>query len=159
MLIVILSNIVQAIGFNLNWQYLTIAIVYLLGITIQQIQISCNKKSIPKIINLMFIILICIALLAIKVDLIIIYEIAGIISLIFHFVYWLPQIHKNYKQQIFIGYSDLFITFAWLGIICDLCSSLLLNWPIIVKMNIIMMAIIISILVLQKIYYYKKNIP
>lgn len=155
MLIVVLCNIVQAVGFDLNWQYLTIAIVYLVGITIQQLQISSNNKRMPKVINLIFAMLIAIAILAMRYNSIAIFQIAGVISLIFHFLYWLPQIYKNYKQQFFTGYSDLFIAFAWLGIVCDLGSSFLLNWPIIVKINIIMMAIIISILVLQKIYSSK----
>lgn len=153
MLTVVLCNVVQAVGFDLNWQYLVIALIYLVGITIQQLQISFHKKRMPKVINLIFAMLFAIAILAMRSDSKLTFEIAGIISLLIHFLYWLPQIYKNYKQQTFIGYGDLFIILAWLGIICDLCSSFLLGWPIIVKLNIITMSLIISILVLQKIYY------
>lgn len=158
MLIVVLSNIVQAVGFDLNWQYLTVAIIYLIGITIQQLQISFHKKKMPEVINLIFVMLFTIAILALRSKLNIIFEIAGVISLLIHFLYWLPQIYKNYKQQLFIGYSNLFIAFAWLGIICDLFSSFLLDWPFIIKLNISTMAIIISILVVQKFHYRKKPI-
>ncbi|AIT09307.1 hypothetical protein LO80_04540 [Candidatus Francisella endociliophora] len=157
MLIVVLCNLIQAIGFNLNWQYLTIVVVYLIGITIQQIQISFNNKHQSKNLNIIFVMLFFITILAISSKSYFIFEAAGTISLIVHFLYWLPQIYKNYKQQIFVGYGDLFIIFAWLGVICDLCSSFLLNWPIIVKTNIIAMFVIISILALQKLYYHKNS--
>ena len=153
MLIVVLCNLVQAIGFNLNWQYLLIAMVYLIGITVQQLQISLHKKKMSKVINLIFVMLLCIAILAMDSNLILVFQIAGIISLIVHFIYWLPQIYKNHNQGKFTGYSDLFIIFALLGVICDLFTSILLAWPLIVKINIFVMFVITCILVFQKLRY------
>ena len=115
MICVILANVVQAIGFHLNWQYLVIALVYLLGLSIQQVQLSKSRKDIPVYFNALIVLFFIIAILTIFLGKKISYEIAGWISFCIHFIYWLPQIYKNYRQKKFTGYSDLFIVFCLVG--------------------------------------------
>ena len=55
--ITVLSDIVETIGFGYDWQYAVVAIIYLLGVCIQQLQISIFYKKLPEIVNISFIIL------------------------------------------------------------------------------------------------------
>ncbi len=53
--ITVLSNIVETIGFGYDWQYAVVAIIYLLGVCIQQLQISIFYKKMPEVLNISFI--------------------------------------------------------------------------------------------------------
>ncbi|APC96155.1 PQ-loop repeat-containing protein [Francisella tularensis subsp. novicida] len=149
----IFCNIIQAVGYYMHWQYLAVAIIYLIGVLIQQIQISLAKKKYLTICNYCFIIVSVFAILAIIFNDLYITFIAGIIVIVFHLLYWFPQIYKNYKQKRFDGYRWEFIFLGLLANICDLISSFLLKWELIVRINIIIIIFILFILVYQKIIY------
>ncbi|WP_150463630.1 PQ-loop domain-containing transporter [Francisella sp. XLW-1] len=153
MLIFTLCCIVQIVDLNLDWRLLVISIGYLIGITVQQLQISFNNKRMPEVINLIFVMLITIAILAIRYKPNAIYMITTIISVSICFVYWLPQTYKNYKQKHFTGYCLLFIVLAWLGSLCHLINSFLLSSPLIIKLGLIAISVTIPLLAFQKLLY------
>ena len=151
--ITVLSNIVETIGFGYDWQYAVVAIIYLLGVCIQQLQISIFYKKMPEIVNISFIILFAIAMLAMGSNYQIVYQFADYIGFVVNTLYWIPQIFKNYKQKRFDGFSLGFILIAFIGTCLYITSSFLLSWDLIFKINALIMFSIITVLVIQKFYY------
>ena len=58
-----LCDIIVIVGFGYDWRYAVVAISYLLGVCIQQLQITFLSKKVPEIVNLFFIILFAVAML------------------------------------------------------------------------------------------------
>lgn len=154
--ITVLCNIVETIGFGYEWQYAVVAIIYLLGVCIQQLQISIFCKKIPEIVNISFIFLFAIAMLAMGSNYHLVYQLAGYIGFVVNTLYWFPQMYKNYKQKRFDGFSLAFILIALIGTCLYIASSFILGWDLIFKLNAVVMFPIISILVIQK-FYYRQN--
>lgn len=153
LLIFTLCCIVQIVSLNLDWRLLVIAMGCLIGITIQQLQISFNNKRMPEVINLVFVMLITIAILAIRYKPNVMYMLTTILGLLACFIYWLPQTYKNFKQKLFSGYCLLFIILAWLGFLCLLVNSFLVNTPLSVKVALITISLTIPLLTIQKLIY------
>ncbi|MFV9931305.1 MAG: PQ-loop repeat-containing protein [Francisella endosymbiont of Hyalomma asiaticum] len=151
--ITVLSNIVETIGFGYDWQYAVVAIIYLLGVCIQQLQISIFYKKMPEVVNISFIILFAIAMLAMGSNYHIVYQFADYIGFVVNTIYWVPQIFKNYKQKRFDGFSLGFILIAFIVTCLYITSSFLLSWDLIFKINALIMSPIITVLVIQKFYY------
>nr|WP_255321915.1 PQ-loop repeat-containing protein [Francisella halioticida] len=165
----ILCDMVITIGYGYKWQYAVVAIFYLLGVCIQQLQITFLSRKVPELANLFFIICFAVAMLSMRSNSTIIYKIAQHIGFNISIVFWFPQIYKNYKQKRADGYSLAFILIALAGtclylfvLVCTclyLLSCILFSWDIIYKTNAISILPVILILLTQKIYYrnYHKN--
>ncbi|MBK2259322.1 PQ-loop domain-containing transporter [Francisella philomiragia] len=153
LLIFTLCCIVQIVGLNLDWRFLVIAMGCLIGITIQQLQISFNNKRMPEVINLVFVMLITIAILAIRYKPNIMYTITTILAVLICFIYWLPQTYKNHKQKLFTGYCSPFIILAWLGLLCLVINSFLLCAPPSIRIGLIAVTVTIPLLIVQKLFY------
>ena len=80
--ITVLCNIVETIGFGYEWQYAVITIICLLGVCIQQLQISIFCKKIPEIVNLF-----AIAMLAMGSNYQLIYRMAGYFGFVVNTLY------------------------------------------------------------------------
>ncbi|GMN89508.1 hypothetical protein [Francisella sciaenopsi] len=153
LLIFTLCCIVQIVSLNLDWRLLVIAMGCLIGITIQQLQISFNNKRMPEVINLVFVMLITIAILAIRYKPNAMYMFTTVLGILACSIYWLPQTYKNHKQKLFTGYCSLFIILAWLGFLCLLINSFLLYTPLNIKIGLVVITITIPLLIIQKLLY------
>ncbi|MDE5022673.1 hypothetical protein NAI81_09410, partial [Francisella tularensis subsp. holarctica] len=83
----VLCNIVETIGFGYEWQYAVVAIIYLIGVCIQQLQISIFCKKIPEIVKISFIFLFAIAMLAMGSNYPVVYQLAGYFGFVINTVY------------------------------------------------------------------------
>ena len=72
----VLCDMVITIGCGYEWQYAVVAIFYLLGVCIQQLQITFLSKKVPELANLLFIICFAIAMLAMGSNSAIVYKVA-----------------------------------------------------------------------------------
>jgi uncharacterized protein with PQ loop repeat len=151
--ITVLCDIIRTVGFGYDWQYAAVAIFYLSGVCAQYLQISFYYKKMPEIVNLAFIILFALAMIAMGSNSMYIYKIVGYLGFIVNITYWFPQIYKNYKQKRADGFSLLFILFALIGTFLYLLSSLVFSWDLIFSLNSLIMLPIILILLAQKLYY------
>lgn len=149
----VLCDIVITIGCGYEWQYAVIAILYLLGVCIQQLQITFLSKKVPELANLFFIICFAVAMLAMGSNSAIVYKIAQYIGFTISIFFWFPQIYKNYKQKRADGYSLAFILIALTGTCLYLLSCIFLSWDRIYKINAASILPVILILLAQKIYY------
>ncbi|AIT10286.1 hypothetical protein LO80_04530 [Candidatus Francisella endociliophora] len=151
--ITLLCDIVETIGFGYDWQYAAVAMIYLIGVCTQQLQISFYHKKMPEVINLSFIALFALAMLAMGSNNTKLYNIISHIGFATNILYWFPQIYKNYKQKRADGFSLIFILIAFIGTILYLLSAILLSWDLVFILNAIIMFPIISLLLLQKFQY------
>ncbi|AJI54808.1 PQ-loop repeat-containing protein [Francisella philomiragia] len=153
--ITVLCDIIQTISFGYEWQYATVAIIYLIGVSIQQLQISIFHKKLPEIVNFSFIILFMLALLAMGSDNEKIYSLIEYIGFIVNTLYWLPQIYKNHKQKRADGFCLCFILIALIGTSLYIASSFILSWGPTFTPNALIILPALIILLVQK-FYYKK---
>jgi len=151
--ITLLCDIIKTIGFAYEWQYAAVAMVYLIGVCTQQLQISFYHKKMPEIINISFIVLFALAMLAMGSNNTTIYILVGNFGFVINMLYWFPQIYKNYTQKRADGFCLIFILLAITGTILYLISSSLLDSKIEFKLNAIIMLPIISTLLFQKFIY------
>lgn len=151
--ITLLCDIVETVGFGYNWQYAAVAMVYLIGVCTQQLQISFYHKKMPELVNISFIVLFALAMLAMGSNNITFYNIIDNIGFIVNILYWLPQIYKNHKQKRADGFSLMFILIAFTSTNLYLVSSILLSWDLVFKLNAVLMLPIISTLLFQKFQY------
>lgn len=149
-----LCDIIETVGFCYEWQYAAVAIIYLLGVCIQQLQISFYHKKMPEIVNFSFIVIFTLAMLAMGSNHGAIYKAAAFIGFSVNILYWFPQIYKNYKQKRADGFCLIFILLALVGTCLYLLSSILLSWDLTFKLNALIMLPIILTLLAQKFYYH-----
>lgn len=155
--ITVLCDIIQTISFGYEWQYASVAIIYLIGVSIQQLQISIFCKKLPEIINFSFIILFAIALLAMGSDNDSIYNLIEYVGFTINTLYWLPQIYKNYKQKRADGFCLSFVLIALVGTSLYIASSFMLLSEPTFTPNALIILPAITILLIQKFYYKKPS--
>ncbi|MED7818702.1 PQ-loop repeat-containing protein [Francisella sp. 19S2-10] len=149
----VLCDMVITIGCGYEWQYAAIAIFYLLGVCIQQLQITFLSTKVPELTNLLFILCFAVAMLAMGSNSQIVYKVAQYIGFTISIFFWVPQIYKNHKQKRADGYSLAFILIALTGTSLYLLSCIFFSWDRIYKINAIAIFPAILILLTQKIYY------
>ena len=152
-------DLIYAIGFNMQWQYILVDIILLSFLTIQQLQIlnDCREKYI--FIHTIFI------LLYLSLVIVMIYFISlsnhillwfGSISGVIYNLYWLPQIYKNYRRKQAEGFSIFYLGLSLISIICDINSAIFLGWPLVSVVVSSCLSILVLIQVIQYFYYKKK---
>ncbi|WP_335583436.1 PQ-loop repeat-containing protein [Francisella uliginis] len=149
----VLCDMVITIGCGYEWQYAVVAIFYLLGVCIQQLQITFLSKKVPELANLLFIICFAIAMLAMGSNSAIVYQVAQYVGFTISIFFWFPQIYKNYKQKRADGYSLAFILIALAGTCLYLSSCMFFSWDKVYKINAGSILPVILVLLIQKIYY------
>ncbi|WP_348633317.1 PQ-loop repeat-containing protein [Francisella sp. LA112445] len=151
----VLCDMVITIGCGYQWQYAVVAILYLLGVCIQQMQITFLSKKVPEQANFLFILCFAIAMLAMGSNSAIVYKIAQYIGFTISIFFWFPQIYKNYQQKRADGYSFTFIIIALIGTCLYLSSCIFFSWDQVYKINAGSILPVIIVLLIQKIYYKK----
>ena len=152
-------DLIYAIGFNMQWQYILVDIILLSFLTIQQLQILNDRREKYILIHTFF------TFLYLSLVIVMIYLISlsnqillwcGSISGIIYNLYWLPQIYKNYRLKQAEGFSIFYLGLSLISIICDINSAIFLGWPLIS----VIVSSCLSILVLTQIiqYFYYKGI-
>ncbi|QIV96137.1 PQ loop repeat protein [Allofrancisella inopinata] len=159
--LMILANsfdLIYAVGFSLQWQYVLVDIILLSFLVIQQFQILNDRKN--KYIAAHTVFIITFLLLVISVAL---YKnldskyllVLGSISGVIYNIYWLPQIYKNYRQKQAEGFSIIFLTLSLVSVVCDISSAIFLGWPTLSVIVSCSLAILLLFQILQ--YFYYKN--
>lgn len=153
-------DLIYAIGFNMPWQYITVSVVLLAFLTIQQFQILNDKSSNKIFLHSFFIF--SFLLVAIYFALNNSFSeknllIFGSISNVIYNIYWLPQIWKNFKTKQAAGFSIIYLYLSIITCSCDIVSGLTLNWPIPTIIGSLFLFSLISIQIFQYLYYKKGN--
>ena len=151
-------DLVYAVGFGLEWQYILVDVILISFLLIQQLQILNDRKisfiklhTLAILVFLVFVVLmISYATIAQKYLLVL-----GSFSGVIYNIYWLPQIYKNYQQKNAQGFSIFFLGLSLISIVCDISSAIFLDWPIISVLTSVGLFILLSIQVFQ--YFYYKN--
>ncbi|AJI72582.1 conserved hypothetical protein [Francisella tularensis subsp. novicida GA99-3548] len=152
-------DLIYAIGFNMQWQYILVDIILLSFLTIQQLQILNDRREKYLFIHTFFIfsylflviVVICFTSLSNQILLWF-----GSISGVIYNLYWLPQIYKNYRQKQAEGFSIFYLGLSLISIICDINSAIFLGWPLVS----VIVSSCLSILILTQIiqyFYYKSS--
>lgn len=151
-------DLIYAIGFNMQWQYILVDIILLSFLTIQQFQILNDRREKYIFIHTIFI------LLYLSLVIVMIYFISlsnhillwfGSISGVIYNLYWLPQIYKNYRQKQAEGFSIFYLGLSLISIICDINSAIFLGWPLVSVIVSSCLSILVLIQIIQ--YFYYKN--
>ncbi|MBK2357351.1 PQ-loop repeat-containing protein [Francisella hispaniensis] len=151
-------DLIYAIGFNMQWQYILVDIILLSFLTIQQFQILNDRREKYIFIHTIFI------LLYLSLVIVMIYFISlsnhillwfGSISGVIYNLYWLPQIYKNYRQKQAEGFSIFYLGLSLISIICDINSAIFLGWPLVSVIVSSCLSILVLIQIIQY-FYYKK---
>lgn len=151
-------DLIYAIGFNMQWQYILVDIILLSFLTIQQFQILNDRREKYIFIHTIFI------LLYLSLVIVMVYFISlsnhillwfGSISGVIYNLYWLPQIYKNYRQKQAEGFSIFYLGLSLISIICDINSAIFLGWPLVSVIVSSCLSILVLIQIIQ--YFYYKN--
>ncbi|QIW10270.1 PQ-loop repeat-containing protein [Francisella sp. LA112445] len=152
-------DLIYAVGFNLQWQYVLVDVILLCFLTIQQFQILNDRRQrkivIHTILILIFLALIALIIFLTKLDKTYLLWFGSISGVIYN-VYYLPQICKNFLQKDAQGFSIFYLGLLAVNILCDINSAIFLNWPIVSLLVSCSMFILVFIQVLQ--YFYYKNL-
>ncbi|MFC4891704.1 PQ-loop repeat-containing protein [Pseudofrancisella aestuarii] len=153
-------DLIYAVGFNMPWQYITVSVVLLTFLTIQQLQILNDKLSNKIFLHSFFIfsfllIAIYFALNNIFTDSNLL--IFGSLSNIIYNVYWFPQIWKNFRTKQAEGFSIIYLYLSIITCSCDIVSGLTLNWPIPTIIGSLFLLFLIGIQIFQYLFYKKEN--
>ncbi|AJC49169.1 PQ-loop repeat-containing protein [Allofrancisella guangzhouensis] len=159
--LMILANsfdLIYAIGFGLQWQYVLVDVILLSFLVIQQFQILNDRRdkyiAVHSILIIIFLLLVMFVVLYINLSskyLLVLGSIGGII----YNLYWLPQIYKNYRQKQAEGFSIVFLTLSLVSVMCDLSSAIFLGWPVLSIIVSLSLAMLLLLQVFQ--YFYYKN--
>ncbi len=151
-------DLVYAVGFHLEWQYILVDVILISFLLIQQLQILNDRRT--KIISLhtllvsLFLLLIVIIIKYANISqsyLLVFGSFSGVI----YNIYWVPQIYKNYKQKNAEGFSIYFLILSFTSILCDINSAVYLGWPIISVITSIGLSILVFIQISQYLFYAK----
>ncbi|APC91504.1 MULTISPECIES: PQ-loop repeat-containing protein [Francisella] len=153
-------DLIYAVGFNMQWQYILVDVILLSFLTIQQFQILSDRREKYIFIHTVFILL----YLSLVIAMIYFIKLSnqtllwcGSISGVIYNLYWLPQIYKNYRQKQAQGFSIFYLGLSLISIICDINSAIFLGWPLVS----VLVSSCLSMLVLTQIiqyFYYKRMI-
>lgn len=152
-------DLIYAIGFNMQWQYILVDIILLSFLTIQQLQILNDRREKYLFIHTisiflyLFLVIIMIYFTSLSNQILLWF---GSISGVIYNLYWLPQIYKNYRQKQAEGFSIFYLVLSLISIICDINSAIFLGWPLVS----VIVSSCLSILVLTQIiqyFYYKSS--
>lgn len=149
-------DLVYAIGFDLEWQYILVDVILISFLLIQQLQILNDRKNKFIVFHTLLV-----SLFLLSVVLLILYAtvsqngllLLGSFSGIIYNIYWLPQIYKNYKQKNAKGFSIYFLALSLISICCDISSAICLGWPIISVITSVGLSILLSIQIFQYLFY------
>lgn len=151
-------DLVYAVGFKLQWQYILVDVVLLVFLAIQQLQILNDKKSRLMLSHTLFIslylffIMLFITNIKITTNYLLLF---GMVSGGIYNIYWLPQIYKNYKSKNAQGFSIYFLGLSLVSILCDVSSAIFLKWPVVSVLSYISLSLLLSIQIFQY-FFYKK---
>ncbi|MWW90372.1 PQ-loop repeat-containing protein, partial [Francisella tularensis] len=152
-------DLIYAIGFNMQWQYILVDIILLSFLTIQQLQILNDRREKYLFIHTisiflyLFLVIVMIYFTSLSNQILLWF---GSISGVIYNLYWLPQIYKNYRQKQAEGFSIFYLVLSLISIICDINSAIFLGWPLVS----VIVSSCLSILVLTQIiqyFYYKSS--
>ncbi|MBK2109212.1 PQ-loop repeat-containing protein [Francisella tularensis] len=152
-------DLIYAIGFNMQWQYILVDIILLSFLTIQQLQILNDRREkyifihTISIFLYLFLVIVVIYFTSLSNQILLWF---GSISGVIYNLYWLPQIYKNYRQKQAEGFSIFYLGLSLISIICDINSAIFLGWPLVS----VIVSSCLSILVLTQIiqyFYYKSS--
>ena len=150
------SGMVYGFGFNLEWQYNLVSVVSLLSLVIQHVQITWYNRT----RRLSGAHISTVALVGLSVFYSIMPPanhasllILGYISNLLYAYFWLPQVIYNYRTHQTDGFSMLFLLLVNFSALCDLVSALALYWPLPSIISPIIIMLLISIQILQKLTY------
>ncbi|AXA33871.1 PQ-loop domain-containing transporter [Francisella adeliensis] len=152
-------DLIYAIGFDFQWQYICVAVVLLSFLFIQQLQILSDRRNRLMILHtfcIFIFLLVCIFLItfikSINKEFLLIF---GVASSVAYNTYWLPQIYKNFKQKRADGFSIYFLNLSLILKLCDISSGIFLNWPLVSVISSFCLLIVVGIQFIQY-FYYKK---
>ncbi|APC94730.1 PQ-loop repeat-containing protein [Francisella tularensis subsp. novicida] len=152
-------DLIYAIGFNMQWQYILVDIILLSFLTIQQLQILNDRREKYMFIHTisiflyLFLVIVVIYFTSLSNQILLWF---GSISGVIYNLYWLPQIYKNYRQKQAEGFSIFYLGLSLFSIVCDINSAIFLGWPLVS----VIVSSCLSILVLTQIiqyFYYKSS--
>ncbi|OIN83014.1 PQ-loop repeat-containing protein [Francisella sp. TX07-6608] len=152
-------DLIYAIGFNMQWQYILVDIILLSFLTIQQLQILNDRREkyifihTISIFLYLFLVIVVIYFTSLSNQILLWF---GSISGVIYNLYWLPQIYKNYRQKQAEGFSIFYLGLSLISIICDINSAIFLGWPLVS----VIVSSCLFILVLTQIiqyFYYKSS--
>ena len=153
-------DLVYAVGFGLEWQYILVDVILISFLLIQQLQIFCHRKDKFIIFHTAFIFLFLFIIVFLtsyitiaKTYLLLLGSFSGVV----YNIYWLPQIYKNYKQKNADGFSIYFLGLSLTTILCDISSAICLDWPIISVLTSAGLSILISLQIFQYFLYKAKR--
>jgi len=154
-------DLVYAVGFGLEWQYILVDVTLISFLLIQQLQILNDRKTkfivLHSVLVLMFLFIVGLVVLymtAISENYLLL---LGSFSGIVYNIYWLPQIYKNYQQKNAEGFSIYFLWLTLISAVCDISSAVFLGWPIISALTSAGLSILVSIQVFQYFFYKTKK--
>ncbi|MGQ4001925.1 PQ-loop repeat-containing protein [Francisellaceae bacterium CB299] len=149
-------DLVYAVGFNLEWQYILVDVILISFLFIQQLQILNDRKNKFVVLHTLFLLL-----FLLLVVLLILYAtvsqngllLLGSFSGVIYNIYWLPQIYKNYKQKNAEGFSIYFLGLSLISVSCDISSAIFLGWPIISVITSVGLSTLLFIQIFQYLFY------
>lgn len=153
-------DLVYAVGFDMQWQYILVDIILLIFLSIQQLQILNDRREKHIIIHSLFILLFLI-LVGFVMFLVNLGENTllwcGSISGVIYNIYWLPQIYKNFRQKEAEGFSIFYLGLSLFTILCDINSAIFLGWPLVSVIVSSCLSVLVLIQIFQHFYYRNIN--
>lgn len=153
-------DLIYAVGFGLQWQYILVDVILISFLLIQQLQILNDRKSklviFHTLVVLLFLLLVVLMVSYLTVATMYLMVLGSISGVVYN-IYWLPQIYKNYKQKNAQGFSIYFLLLSLVSILCDINSAICLGWPVISVVTSIGLSLLVFIQVFQYFFYKKIN--
>ena len=141
-------DLIYAIGFKMQWQYILVDLLLLSFLSIQQLQILNDRRNKKLLLHtlavIVFLVMVAMFGLFIKLEQSVLL-IFGSISAVIYNVYWLPQIYKNFRQKQAQGFSIFYLGLSLFLCLCDLNSSIFLGWPIVSTIQSMCLGVLLSI--------------
>lgn len=152
-------DLIYAVGFNMQWQYILVDVILLTFLTIQQFQILNDRPNKNIFIHTLFIsiflLIVSLVVFFVKLDKDVLLW-SGSISGVIYNLYWLPQIYKNFRQKQAEGFSIFYLSLSFISILCDINSAIFLGWPIVSVIVSSCLSVLVLIQIIQ--YFYYKGI-
>lgn len=149
-------DLIYAVGFNMQWQYILVDIILLSFLTIQQFQILNDRRQKNIVIHTIFILIFLLMIIYIAKFVSLSQQTllwSGSISGVIYNVYWIPQIYKNFRQKQAEGFSIFYLGLSVLSLMCDINSAIFLGWPIVSVIVSSCLLVLVSIQIIQYFYY------
>ncbi len=154
------ADMMYGFGRHMQWQYCLVAVIGLVCLGFQHVQVGCYQKITRQYVLATVILLAWLAYAVYAISSRALpagdYIDAGYVAWGTGVIYTLPQVWKNYRVASAVGVSTVFILFDILASSCDAVSAWCLNWDAPSKFGS-PIECVFGLLLLAQAYYFNRT--